>query len=159
MDRLIVHLAALTVCVGFLLPWVDYESPSVLNTLMELPDSQAVAGWRLPSFARELSESWVVGLVGVARDEPFEPSLLWFVYGSPLLALGSAILVGRMGRLTRGGVALAQLGIGAYLLYHAIQGFPDPDTLGFSVAVDRGIWVAVIGHFAAALALQRFRAR
>ncbi len=155
---LLVLVAVGAILWGFTLPWLDYQCSDFDQTILGCPESQMVPGWRLPLFAREAEQAWIVRAAQVFSSSEPDRARAWLVYASPLAAVLS------LGLLVKKKFALPSLFIAAFnailfiaLLIRLTQPLGQPPLPGVSINYGVGPLLSTAGHgVMVAAALIRF---
>ena len=140
-------LGLLIVWGSFFLPWLDYRCGAFIEHIFGWPPSELVPGWRLPFFAREAEQAWVVRVAQIFRPDSPDRAMAWLVYLSPLAAGPGLLLLRRKDSwLTRAWIMALEGTVLFFLVRHLQQPLPDSGVAGLEVRLGLGAPGAAIGH-------------
>ncbi len=144
---LLALLGLLFVWGSFFLPWLDYRCSSFIEHIFGWPPSELVPGWRLPFFAREAEQAWIVRVAQIFRSDQPDRAMAWLVYLSPLAAGPGILLLSRKASWTKSTLVLALESAALFfLIRHLQQPLPDSGVSGLEVRPGLGVLGAAIGH-------------
>ncbi|MFT7618229.1 MAG: hypothetical protein ACI97A_001870 [Planctomycetota bacterium] len=132
---------------GFALPWLDYRCAGLNEFLLGCPPTQLVEGWRLPLFAHDAEQAWVVRVAQIFRSDEPDRSLAWLIYASPLAAfLCLGLLQSRRRGVLRVLVGAANAIVLFFLIQRLQEPMPQPPLVGLEVKLGIGILLSAVGH-------------
>lgn len=147
MRSVLILIPVAAVLWAFALPWLDYRCAGLNEALLGCPPTQMVEGWRLPLFAHEAEQAWVVRVAQIFQSDEPDRSVAWLIYGSPLAALLClGLLLPKRRTIWRLIVGATNAVILFVLIQRLQEPMPQPPLPGLEVKLGVGILLSAVGH-------------
>lgn len=145
-DEALLLLGPVLVIGGFLSPWVVVEVSPLAESLLGLPPGEALPAWRLPGYAREIEESWIVAVVRLFGGDQPDTSRLWWVWASPLSALAAYFGLRARRPVLALVVATVQGFVALFLAAKLTEGLGEAAGESLRPRYGTGLLLSVLGH-------------